>query len=1222
MEQELKEIKSTMTALSSAVHKQASREHSLQDVAKQLPVCSHVSPCTSSHRAAQHDNVSHEVDPAASQTCSVHSNEKYPLGRVKRQPSSSVDEAFAHRDCVSGRLVTVQRSSTAVSTLTCSRLCRQRSSEARNRDRCCISPQEAAGEGARPLHSDRSSAARAADCAHDSDKASSERSCSAEGASHVRGVRGEEAKKVVSKTLSGCPAQGSSCSCHARGGGRLSEEELSASAIIQRFENSLCESASGPKEEAVAHRFVVVSTPPVDVDGYTELSGKNIAPVILRKFNELRNNNRIMKSQTDTVSSCAAAKAVSECEEGPQNYCTPSDKPAAHDDNAEAKLHNHFKDYSVTDTGKTFTHCYLTNTLSSGVVDAAFKVIESVLKSSNSGTLNTDMRQRDCQRLASSNVDGRDQCTQTQSVLPQAVTSSWDSVVETKGANILDRNGYSVNSSVDAGSLTPENSDATFPKPIGPASSCKSESQRSCCKLAEERSLCCRSPSAAPSCNKCDSASTVKENPERTTENNLQDTEKEIRMESRDSNRTSECNDVSANLSTWPHTQWPRNPCSEHNKEDDCNSMPCECSAFLVCVGKKNGSSAYFVQPVTPPKTTQLTDSACQVSDDNSFTTVRDTAHLDDSDRSEASLAWSISPSEVSVLEREPCQTADNTNQRVRPLHGAVISFSVDGADFDASPLVRGSSEATRYQRSSTSPDSPKREASSSIDPTMRVRSVSEGICEISHSGCEACSRPFSVVSSSEVDDVHYLCHREEKVTASDKRVAPRVSTRSPVLRQSSLSGLTDGGYAVGSVSHEVDPESQVKASKVSTASKPHAANSNNVAAATAGETTGGLCVRSDNSQGNSGKIISPKSGGDSGFGVSSVDKPVSCSVSVIRAGNVAPYYAVKSTAGAADPSTRLEDQQDVSAVRVINCGSSHVDQDFSGFCGVDASDTGYSKDNNIVGSASASVDPDCCDTGVSAIGSAVNQIQTADLGTHTPEGNFSVGAESDYGQTAGFGFSLRQIAEDGLHTSQYDSGLNTNKDGGGGPRQIKDRRLSAPQQHFEFSKAVSGPPAEAFISPCSSSSTLSTASRPTPISSVTNVNSSSSHVDPCIGMYNPAWFSIGMSSKSSIGTHSNASSGLSFPGHEFGRRRSGVDGASRLDNGQRCPAGFSAGVDGRVNCMDGGVALTRSQSDEGLWGRHGAVSSSSKDTWTTLQLLNLSSRATRVSMFSLQAVI
>ena len=1208
MEKELKEIKSTMSALSSAVQSQASRERSLQELARHLPACSHTSICTASHLSVQCDNAAHVQEPryfqspelgSASTTCSIVSSDRDSAADPNRQPSSSVDRGSAHRDCVSGYpAVTTQRSNTSV----CPRVCRHCSREVSSRERCCSSPQEGEDGGACLLRSDCPPASRDAGCVD----ASVEGSGSADGA---RQASGEEPKKAVGKTLPGGPAEGRPCPCFEAGRICLSDEQLTASAIIQRFEQSLSElSASSQREDVVSHRFVAVSTPPVDVDGYTELSGKNIAPVILQKFHELKNNNRFVKSETDAVSCCATAKVnAAKRVAGSQVSSSLYAKPAAHNNNAETKPQYNLKSKSLSDTGKMFAYgCPTATAISSGVVDTAFKVIDYVLKSSNMSTSDILTHLIHCQRVASSNVDGRDECAQAKSVSSQAATLSRESVDETTGDNSVDRNGYSGNSLDDAASLA--KSGATSAMHDDPVFACKSESERSCNKLgpAEE---CSRACFAQPF--QCQTF-VLKETDQCTTGTTLQDMKKKINVQSCDSNRTAERNESSDDLSTRQEAESPRKSDSENNNKNTCHSRPSECSAFLVCVGKKDGSSAYLVQSLSLPKTTELIDSACQVSDDSTG----ETAHLADSDRSEASLAWSISPSDISELGRETCRTADNTKRGVRSPHGAATSISAEGAGFGASLVVSTSAEA--HQRSS-SVKGPKREVSSSTDPVTRVRSLFEGVCEISHSGCETCIKPPNVLSSSEVDDARFLRRRKERMADTDERVSPGEPAVNPVHSHCSLSGLSDDGYPASNVSHEVDPAFQVKAkaSELSCASQRYAENSDSiVAAATSRNGAGELCFGSDDGQ--DGKIIGMQNGGDIDDGVSSVDKPVSCSVNVIRTGNLTPYCAVTRCSGAVEPGARGEDHHDIGTVRAIDSRSSHVDPEFSRSCGVDPSDAGYSEDNNIVGSASASVDPDFCDTGVADVCSEINHNPTHNFGTGATARKFSLGNEPVTGETTGFDFSPRLVAGEGLHTDHCHSNVVSRNDGGCRAGKRSGQQPSAPHEHFEPDRIMSGPHPHltGFSSPSNSSSSLSTSSRTTPVSSATNMISSGGCMDPFAGLYTPAWLTteLRLSKSSSMGTPtSKGSSGLGLPGRQSRRRRTSDDETSGPEDGQLCPDGFDGGVDAGASDMDGDVATARSQSDEGLWERRGATSSGSKDTWTTLQLLNLSSRATRV---------
>ena len=1172
VQQELNEIKSSMTVLTSALlNQQATRECRLQEVAERLLACSHTSVCTSSHSVCTSSlssvhghNSAHCSEPrdvrsagleCASPAVCAHANARGSLEELRRQASSSVDRALAQHGCVPGCAgSSPQRTGHARhGAPRCSRFCQHCSSEVWA-DQCCGSPGESAAAPTRLHHSDCCSAHRDllhADCPpHPSGSSSADRAYHRE-------------------AMSTCPSQRSACPCHEPDGGYPSTGACCHSTV-----NSPAEDAVGKSEDAALDAFVGV-----DVDGYNELSGKNVGPFIVQRFLDLKGKTRLAVIKMNALfSGCVAPKVASASVDGPPESSSPCDKAAAADENAEAEPSPCLNSSTLTDGAKLFSNCCPTTSVPKRVVDAAFKVIESVMASPDGVWAESCAR---CRRVASSNVDDKDLRTQAHSAPPPAVARVGESAVETEGTSAEDRNSDWVDPSACTGSLNP-------------AESCANEQDRpllSACNLDSEGSGDESVPAG------------------------------KVGLHFSASSRVGSCN---FGASAQPGTRGQT-----------------ECNAFLVCVGKTDGSSAVFVQPVTPRGAIQFADSACQASDESVFTSVRETAQQDDSGRSEVSLAWCMSSSETNDSESDTCGAADNAKQRVGPLHGAVAAITPDSADGDAFPPASGVFDATKYQANSgVIPDSAFKavspsQASRSRNTCTRVASVFEGVCEVSHSGCEACFQPYDVSASPGANGAGSLTHQQEQDGAPDQRRTPSLSADSPAFSQESLSWLSDGGYSTSSLSDAVDPAFHTRASEVSGVSQGgRVGNSDDIVAAATRGTADEIDSGSGNGQGNSGQIIGEQDDGDGGAGMSSVDEASSVGgVSVIRMGNAAPYYGIACASGSADPAgAGVEDHHAMGMAHATQCGSSLVDPSFLDGHAVDNSDTGCSATDDAGGSLSGSGESDCQDSGTSAASSETNHhnsgfipvrstaddpLQTATGGTRAA---FSLGTEPAPSGTADFSFSPVRFEADGLYTGYCDPGSAGGNGGGFSPGPSQGRRFSAPPHHLHpEGGGLHGQHERDFISPCSSFSSLSTATRPSPNSSATNLtHASSSNVDPFVSRYNPAWFGAGMSlSGSLISAPSRAPGGC---GHDWRLgSRTGLGGSSDEDFRRRCcPSGLSGDVDvdARSSGVDGGeVLLTRSQSDEGLCGRL-SVADDSRDSWVSLQLLNLSSRATRVSHY------
>ncbi|KAK7115732.1 serine-rich adhesin for platelets-like [Littorina saxatilis] len=681
-------------------------------------------------------------------------------------------------------------------------------------------------------------------------------------------------------------------------------------------------------------------------------------------------------------------------------------------------------------------------------------------------------------------------------------------------------------------------------------------------------------------------------------------------------------------------TRKTANDDEKHRNNSGCTSNQETISAFIVHVGRTVGGSAFFLQPITPKNVIKFADSACQASDESIDPVAGDSFRWYGSDGSELSLARSVSLQKLIDSNGDGCEHNDDLDQRRIPLSGAVACLTTEDGNTPRNNVIF-----------STARDQATIDSSEKENASLQNYSMLEGVCEISHSACETCGQVTGAPSSLGVPDV-YFC-QAKTLTETHHKMVSRGSSCSTEFSQCSLSLRSEAGSILSNASDGADTGHSSRECQRCSSPHEHRGGSHDQGKRRVRMTAHSNHV--DNVDFSDGG----KSSASTSVG-SEARKSAFCGVSVMRTGNVEPGYAMTSfsrptcqsqdssesvgsgigrkgftstsygTGGALDrdelcPTTARE----VRSTTVVKADSDYRESTspfFSERVVSEDQHDGCSVQQTKGVNKSAQIEIEYCDSSLS----------TSDCLNQAP-GTSGLQSDLQPGQSHALSTGQTEVTSAGslAPPAFYPKHCDTPRASSASPP-VKHRGCSLGECNRKLKRIPGGlkhgmvllntheeePP-----SLSSSYSSLCTSSKPSPNSSATNFSAVSSLIDPITGVYDPSWFDPALSESGASngvqsGTAPKVSSSTVASGLKTIHRGTGVNFISGLKDPSACGSDC---VDIRAGCVDSVDFLMRSLSDELCSVRTSETTKGdqSKDSWTKLQQMNLSSRATRLVLES-----
>ena len=725
------------------------------------------------------------------------------------------------------------------------------------------------------------------------------------------------------------------------------------------------------------------------------------------------------------------------------------------------------------------------------------------------------------------------------------------------------------------------------------------------------------------------------------------------------------------------------------------------CASFLVCADKSGASGAFVIQPVTFRRPIQFKHAACQAGNENAFSTRRDLDGQAETGSSEISIPRSVTLSPL--LEGEHFVTAGTVHGRSSPSHKAEINKALVNADHSSCPAFNNPYK----DRTCHKPLSVLCEVDKLADTASGDSCMLEGVCEISHSGCEACKQ--SSGHAWHRDKESESCKQPDNF-ATANQTGDEISRGTPIRThdQRTFHIQKNTGYernaydisartahatsikdvcntVMNTASGSVDPmvERRTRQSKATT-DRMHSGSSHvdaNVyvkrstslsvdfgdwegtnTSRCSGEflmkTNLGIDLESENfadkvkdekvstheieeegllhRESNADEEL-PSFLVDTGF-IRNKDESkcarLQCEVpsghtALKEDFNTCPEdkesdlcHVFRNDSAVVDPLSTDKAHQRIVTRQGLNCGSSYVCNDACAGCLLQAN-VDFPSDSNDTGADCRAREclgntyprPAICAErfsdqidGKFEDGSASLRMCSVDVQLHS-ENQLCSCAQPDTDQRLNLGI----ISERSQLLQHAKQSISNTSSGTDSSVENEKTLFAASETDLTFGSVTFKNPEEQPVSRCSSLASLGiNTNKSTAVSSVASFVTVSSHVDPITSIYNPAWFLPALSRSATATCQLSGSSTppCSVNSTEANRHRE-VDGSMGSVKHRLTPAASLAASDSGAD-VDGG--LKRSKSADQLSSRRHFIHSECGDVWTSLHLLNLNSRATRVS--------